>query len=101
MLSDQVERHIVWVCCGCDACQPLDGSDRQSYPCTDTSPSMDGAEVVRAEDYDRLRAEIDEYRSALNHARQIAANTHIGAVGACHMIVDIVDEALASGKERE
>lgn len=50
------ERHIVWICAGCDRCQPLDGSERQGYPCTDTSPSMDGAEVVRADDYDRVRA---------------------------------------------
>lgn len=60
-----VKRHIVWVCAGCDRCAPLDGSDPERMPCTDTSPSMDGAEVVRAEDYDALAGERDRYRKAL------------------------------------
>ena len=60
-----VERHIVWVCAGCDKCQPLNGSEPQRTPCTDTSPSMNGAEVVLAEDYDRLHdAFMALYRAA-------------------------------------
>lgn len=58
-MSGQMKRYIVWVCQGCDWCEPPDGSPRMTGPCTDTSPSMSGAEVVITAD---LRAAIDALR---------------------------------------
>lgn len=59
-----MKRYIVWVCQGCDACEPPDGSPRMTGPCTDTSPSMDGAEVVIVaelrEQLERLRIQPTE-----------------------------------------
>jgi hypothetical protein len=60
-----VERHIVWVCAGCDRCKP-DHGERDRMPCTDTSPSMNGAEVVLAEDYDRLREAVEDLLDVRN-----------------------------------
>lgn len=48
-----LDRYLVWVCAGCDTCEPLDGSERSRYPCSD-SPSSDGAEVVLATEHDAL-----------------------------------------------
>lgn len=43
-----VRTHIVWICAGCDDCEPQDGSAPADYPCVD-SPSLNGALVVEAE----------------------------------------------------
>ena len=48
-----VRRYVAWLCEGCDYCAPAVG-ERMDGPCTDHSPSLSGAEVVRATDYDRL-----------------------------------------------
>lgn len=53
-----VKRYIAWLCEGCDECDPPDGSERCQGPCN--GPSLNGAEVVRAEDYDRLATAPEE-----------------------------------------
>jgi len=62
------KRYLVWVCEGCDSCDPPDGSERSPFPCTHESPSVNGMWVVQAaqaeaherdlrhEAYDRLVA---------------------------------------------
>lgn len=61
------KRYIAWLCEGCDECNPPDGSERCQGPCN--SPSLNGAEVVRAEDYDRVTApERDALIAALEDA---------------------------------
>lgn len=57
-------RHVVWVCAGCDDCEPTDGGEPTGLPCVD-SPSMDGAEVVLAVEYDRAVAVFDEMKGQL------------------------------------
>ena len=57
--AGDTRRHVVWVCCGCDDCEPLDGSAPSRFPCR-APMSSDGAEVVRAEDYDRLREALEK-----------------------------------------
>ncbi len=54
-----VKRYLVWVCEGCDICAPPDGfdpPDPDPGPCTHASPSVNGAWVVLAAEYDRLAA---------------------------------------------
>ena len=54
--AGEPERHVVWLCAGCDVCHPPDGSPReQRYPCAPDggSPSCGGALVVLAEDAER------------------------------------------------
>jgi len=48
---ETVTHYLTWVCEGCDACAPLDGSDRDEFPCTHDSPSVNGAWVVKAADH--------------------------------------------------
>lgn len=42
------KRYLVWVCEGCDSCDPPDGSERSPFPCTHESPSVNGMWVVQA-----------------------------------------------------
>lgn len=58
--STTTPRYLVWVCLGCDECDPPDGSQRSAMPCD--GPSRDGMEVVNANDYDRLREALDTIR---------------------------------------
>lgn len=58
------KRHVVWVCAGCDDCEPVDGSEPTGLPCVD-SPSMDGAGVVLAVEYDRAVDAFDEAKGRL------------------------------------
>ena len=67
--SRDVERHLVWVCCGCEECDPTDGGPRSSTPCD--GPSMNGMEVVAASDFDALRAEVERLQIALWAAESI------------------------------
>lgn len=55
-----VERHLVWVCAGCEACEPSDGHPCASYPCD--GPSQNGAWVVRLEDHE---AQVERLLAAL------------------------------------
>lgn len=57
-------RHVVWVCAGCDDCEPMNGGEPTGLPCRD-SPSMDGAEVVLAVEYDRAVVAFDEMKGQL------------------------------------
>ena len=63
---ETVERYLVWVCGGCDVCDPPDGDVGRPMPCTHEAPSVDGAYVVKVEAYDavvdRLRSAEDELR---------------------------------------
>lgn len=61
--KDDPDRKLVWVCAGCEHCQPSDGQPTNDIPCTD-SPSMDGAWVVEADLYDALLAERDRLRQS-------------------------------------
>lgn len=80
----EVRRYIAWLCEGCEACGPSDGSPRITGPCTDRSPSLNGAEVVRAEDYDALRASTIE---AVSKALRVVA------------IGNVEDDGLSSDEE--
>lgn len=82
---DPAKRYIVWLCEGCDECDPQDGSERRRGPC-ENSPSMNGAEVVLAEDYDRLSQHPDPVREAA-----IEAGAKMGVEWAC-------DEAELAGR---
>lgn len=44
-----VKRHIVWLCAGCDQCEPAGVEDKSSMPCTN-SPSSNGGVVVEVKD---------------------------------------------------
>lgn len=54
-----VKRYLVWLCAGCDNCDP--GPARM--PCD--SPSANGAAVVLASDYERAEAQLAEAREVL------------------------------------
>jgi hypothetical protein len=73
---EKVERHIVWVCAGCEECRPSDDSQRSSYPC-ENSPSMNGAEVVLAADYDRLAGDFTWANMHVLKARATQAESRI------------------------
>lgn len=53
-------RHTVWVCAGCDECEPTPGVRRSlPMPCTDKSPSMNGSNVVEWSDIRKLIQEVE------------------------------------------
>lgn len=54
-----VKRHLVWLCAGCDDCEPLHGKS------VCNGPSQDGAEVVRAEHYDAMLAHVEFLRGSV------------------------------------
>lgn len=60
--EDGPRKRVVWLCAGCEDCEPSDGSAPSKVPCRD-SPSADGAVVVLAEDYDTM-ARINSEREA-------------------------------------
>lgn len=47
---EATQRYLVWVCGGCDHCDPPDGVERVLMPCTHRSPSTDGAWVLKLAD---------------------------------------------------
>jgi len=81
--------YIAWLCEGCDTCDPPDGSPRQLSPCTDESPSLNGAEVMRADEARAWfaagraaeRAATDELREKLRQAEEFAGNVIRFATG--------------------
>jgi hypothetical protein len=44
MSAPAIRKHVVWLCAGCDDCEPRDGSEPSRYPC-DNVASANGADV--------------------------------------------------------
>jgi hypothetical protein len=42
--TSTIRKHVVWLCAGCDDCEPVDGSEPSRYPCDDLV-SANGADV--------------------------------------------------------
>lgn len=54
------KRWIVWLCCGCEDCEPAGSEDKSSMPCSN-SPSMNGGVVVLAKDYEDLAERLVDF----------------------------------------
>jgi hypothetical protein len=58
-MPPETKRWIVWLCAGCEDCEPAGVEDKSGMPCRN-SPSMNGGVVVLAEEYDALSARLAE-----------------------------------------
>lgn len=84
------KRWIVWLCCGCEDCEPYGVEDKSSMPCRN-SQSMNGGVVVLAEAYDSLKAERDRLREELERERRISQGEAILSNGRAEEVADLTD----------
>jgi hypothetical protein len=82
------ERHLVWLCAGCEGCAPTDGRERMMTPCTDQGPSTNGAWVVRLEDYERVVGERDRRTAILEDIRAELTHGQTANVDVIHRWID-------------
>lgn len=77
--QSSLKQYRVWVCHGCDICEPLDAPRTDPMPCTETAPSTDGADVVIA----------TELAAAVNALRR--AHAYTCADDVIDAVLDLVD----------